>query len=234
MNILFIGAHPDDLEFLAGGTIAKCVVRGDRVTMAVATNGNVGSPTLSREEIAAVRRKEAEAAASELGAADFIWLDEPDEFLFDNDRTRRKFIDVIRRARADLIVTHNPQDYHPDHINCSRLITDARIPSAVRLIETEHPPVPQSPELIYMDSIAGLNFQPQLFVDVAAFMMQKRAAVAHHRSQEAWLQAIFKQDAVRLMERQTSFRGLQAGVEYAEAFMRPSAWPVSPCANLLP
>ena len=234
MNILFIGAHPDDLEFLCGGTIAKCVARRDRVTMAVATNGNVGSPTLSHEEIAVIRRKEAEAAADELGAADFVWINEPDEFLFDNERTRRTFIDVIRRARADLIVTHNPQDYHPDHINCSRLITDARIPSAVRLIETEHPPVPQSPELIYMDSVAGLNFQPQLFVDVTDFMTKKRTALARHRSQEAWLQAICKQDLVRLMERQSSFRGLQAGVEYGEGFVRPSAWPVSSVANLLP
>src|SRR5690606_11250778 len=108
MNILFFGAHPDDMEILCGGTILECIARGHTVWMAVATNGNVGSPTLSKNEIAAVRKREAEEAAAVLGAAGLIWMDENDEFLFDDERTRLKFVDAIRQARADVIVTHNP------------------------------------------------------------------------------------------------------------------------------
>lgn len=55
MHILFIGAHPDDLEILCGGTIRRCVEQGHEVWMAVATNGNVGTPDLSCEEIARIR-----------------------------------------------------------------------------------------------------------------------------------------------------------------------------------
>jgi LmbE family N-acetylglucosaminyl deacetylase len=234
MNYLFFGAHPDDLEFLCGGTIAKCVARGDRVTMAVATNGNVGSPTVSREEIARIREGEARAAAQVLGASDFIWLNENDEFLFDNEPVRRKFVDAIRRAQADVVVTHNPQDYHPDHTVCSKLATDARILSAVRLIESEHPHLAKSPELVYMDSLAGLNCMPTEFVDVTAFMDAKRQALSKHESQNAWIRAIFSEDFPALMERQTSFRGMQAGVRYAEAFLRPLSWPRTSVPNLLP
>ena len=68
MNVLFVGAHPDDIETWAGGTAARYAQRGDSLFFCVATNGNVGSSTLSREEIAAVRLKEAEAAAAILGA----------------------------------------------------------------------------------------------------------------------------------------------------------------------
>ena len=234
MNILFIGAHPDDLEAYAGGTIAKCVQRGDRVTMAVATNGNVGSPTHSRAEIAAIREAEARAAAATLGAAEFIWLNEDDEFLFENERTRRKFVDAMRRAQAELVVTHNPGDYHPDHIACSHLATNARILAAVRLVETERPALAKIPELYQMDSAAGLNFQPQEYVDITAQMDLKRQALAKHQSQNVWAKAIFQQDLVQFMERHTSFRGLQAGVAFAEGFIRPLTWPRLPGKTLLP
>jgi LmbE family N-acetylglucosaminyl deacetylase len=234
MNILFIGAHPDDLEILAGGTIAKCVQRGDRVTMAVATNGNVGSPTLSREEIAAVREKEARAAAKTLGAVDFIWIGENDEWLMETERTRLKFVDVIRQAKADLVVSHNGVDYHPDHLTCGKLALNARILSAVRLIESNHPPLEKTPDYYEMDSIAGINFLPQEYVDVSAQFEVKRAALAKHQSQDAWMQALFGHDVVQMMARQCSFRGLQAGVAYAEGFIRPAGWPRSTAKDLLP
>ena len=103
MNIILFGAHPDDLEILCAGTIAKYVSQGHRVTMAVATNGNVGSPTLSREEIREVRMQEAKDAATILGAHDFIWLDENDEFLFDNEPAGRNDADLFRLQLLDAL-----------------------------------------------------------------------------------------------------------------------------------
>lgn len=225
MNLIFFGAHPDDLEILCAGTIAACVAAGHTVWMAVATNGNVGSPTLSRPEIAATRRTEAEAAARTLGAAGLIWMDENDEFLFDDERTRRKFVDAVRQAQAEIIVTHNPNDYHPDHIACSKLASDARILSAVRLIETAHPHLPKSPELFHMDSIAGLRFEPKFFVDVTPHFELKQRAVQCHHSQNAWLKSIFNTDLAHHVQVQSAFRGLQCGVAYAEAFVQPAYWP---------
>jgi LmbE family N-acetylglucosaminyl deacetylase len=225
MNIIFFGAHPDDLEILCGGTILECIARGHTVWMAVATNGNVGSPTLSQNQIAEVRRGEAEAAAEALGAAGLIWMDEDDEFLFDDKRTRLKFVDAMRQARADVMVTHSPGDYHPDHIACSKLATDARILSAVRLIETEHPHLSVSPELFYMDSVAGIGFTPQFYVDVTEHTPRKLAALAKHASQNSWVKSIFNQDIGDLVKTQSAFRGLQAGVTHAEAFAQPAYWP---------
>lgn len=225
MNLIFIGAHPDDLEILCGGTIARCVAEGHTVWMAIATNGNVGSPTLGRDEIAAVRKKEAEAAARCLGAAGLIWMNENDEFLFDDERTRRKFVDAVRQAKADVIVTHNPHDYHPDHVACSKLASDARILTAVRLIETEHPHLSKSPELFHMDSIAGLRFEPQFFVDISAQFERKQQAAQCHRSQNAWLKSIFNSDLSHHIQVQSAFRGLQCGVAYAEAYVQPTYWP---------
>lgn len=225
MNIIFIGAHPDDLEFLAGGTISRCASLGHTVWMATATNGNVGSPTLGKDEIAAVRKKEVTKAASALGAAGLIWLDEDDEFLFDDRRTRLLFVDAIRQAQADVVITHNPLDYHPDHNACSKLATDARILSAVRLIETEHRHLECVPELFYMDSIAGVNFEPEFFADITASYENKMAALACHESQNSWIKAIFDQELADMARIQSAFRGFQAGVTYAESFRQPCYWP---------
>lgn len=205
--------------------ISASVVQGHCVTMAIATNGNVGSPTHTREEIAEIRKSEAKAAAQILGAADCIWMDEDDEFLFDDKRTRLKFVDAIRKARADIIFTHNPGDYHPDHVACSKLASDSRILSAVRLIETAHPALKKVPELYFIDSIAGLNFQPQFYADITDFMEIKGQALLAHESQNAWMRAIFNDDVTANMRTQSSFRGLQAGVKYAEGFSQPAYWP---------
>jgi len=225
MNLLFFGAHPDDLEILCGGTISLCVAHGHEVWMAVATNGNVGSPSLGREEIATIRKKEAENAAARLGAAGLIWMDEDDEFLFDDRPTRLKFVDAIRRAKADAIFTHNPADYHPDHIACSKLATDARILSAVRLIETDHPHLQKSPELFYADSVAGINFLPSLYVDISPVIEHKMDAIRCHESQNAWVRSIFNHDLLEVAKVLSAFRGLQAGVAHAEAFSQPTYWP---------
>jgi len=228
MNILFIGAHPDDLEILCGGTISRCVKEGHEVRMAIATNGNVGSPTLSRPRIAELRRQEASSAAERLGVRELIWMDEDDEFLFDDKRVRLKFVDAIRRARADVIVAHNPNDYHPDHIASSKCATDARILSSVRLIETEHAHLEKQPELFYMDSIAGLSFTPQYYVDISETFEDKMAALKCHASQDIWIKDLFNLDLGGLATIQSSFRGLQTGVSYAEAFVQPSYWPKRP------
>lgn len=68
MNVLAIGAHPDDIELYAGGTLAKYAKCGDKVFMATATNGNIGSATHSMEEIAVIRKEEARKSASIIGA----------------------------------------------------------------------------------------------------------------------------------------------------------------------
>ena len=139
LNVLAFGAHPDDLEFQIGGTLAKYAALGAHVTMAVVTNGDVGSSTLSMEEIAEVRYHEAKAAAGVIGA-ELIWIGYHDEFFFHNEESRRRLIDVMRQARADVVFCHWTDDYHPDHSLSGQAVRDARIMTAVPNIVT-----PQSP-----------------------------------------------------------------------------------------
>ena len=121
MKILAVGAHPDDVELLCAGTLAKYKRQGHEVALAIATNGEVGSSTLPKAEIAAVRRAEAEASAAVIGA-EFHWLGYPDEFLFNDADTRLRFIDLVRQVRPDLILCHDPEnDYHPDHVTSGRI-----------------------------------------------------------------------------------------------------------------
>ncbi|NCB03217.1 MAG: PIG-L family deacetylase, partial [Spirochaetia bacterium] len=87
MNVLFFGAHPDDIETFSGGTAFRYAQMGAKLFFCVATNGNVGSSTLGKEEIAKIRKKEAECAANMIGAQ-LIWLNFDDEFLIDSLETR--------------------------------------------------------------------------------------------------------------------------------------------------
>src|SRR5512146_2572771 len=114
MRVLAIGAHPDDVEFLCGGTLCRYRDAGHQVTVGIATNGDQGHYEIAPTELAEVRHKEAEKAATLLGA-ELIWLGIHDEFLFDDAPTRLAFIEMVRRSKADVVFAHDPLDYHQDH-----------------------------------------------------------------------------------------------------------------------
>lgn len=225
MKVLAVGAHPDDLEFLCAGTLAKYKRQGHAVAMAVATNGEVGSPTLGKAEIAAVRRREAEASAAVIGA-EFYWLGYPDEFLFNNAETRLKFIDLVRQARPDLILAPHPDlDYHPDHTTTGRALWDIHVMVTVPNIKTDHPPCAVIPELVYMDTTGGVNMIPDRYVDISAEIETKKRMLACHRSQDAWMQAQYGVTCVAMMENFARMRGFQCGCRFAEGFKIPAIWP---------
>jgi LmbE family N-acetylglucosaminyl deacetylase len=234
LRVLAVGAHPDDLEFQVGGTLAKYAERGHTVVMAVVTNGNVGSSTLSPEEIAAIRFREATDAASMIGA-ELLWLDYDDEFFFYNEESRRRLIDVMRQAEPDVVLAHWTDDYHPDHSLSGQAVRDARIMTAVPNIVTAHPPLKAIPKLFFYDTLAGINFQPEVYVDISANFATKQAMLAAHVSQNAWIEDIFEGSSIGgMMETQSRFRGFQAGYRYAEGFRALETWPRAADFNLLP
>src|SRR5260370_35648959 len=102
MNVLCGGAHAEHVECWAGGTAARYAAEGHSLFFCVATNGNVGSSTLSSKKIAAVRHKEAKKAAAVVGAQ-LIWLGFDDEFLMDTRATSLKFIAAFRLARPEVL-----------------------------------------------------------------------------------------------------------------------------------
>ena len=225
MKIMAIAAHPDDIEFLCAGTLAKYMRLGHEVAIAVATNGEVGSSVHSKQEIAAVRRAEAEASAAIIGAS-FCWLDYPDEFLFNDAETRLRFIDLVRHTRPDLIVCHDPDnDYHPDHTTVGQIIWDTHVMVTVPNIQTDHPPCTKIPEIIYMDTIGGVNFIPNQYVDISKDIETKRQMLSCHKSQEQWMVDMYNVTTVSMMENFSRMRGFQCGCQYAEGFRKPPLWP---------
>jgi len=233
MNILAIGAHPDDVEFLCAGTLALYAAQGHKVFIAVATNGNVGSPTLGNNEIRAIRKKESEEACK-LIKAKLIWMDFDDEWLFDNKETRLVFIDAIREANPELMFIHNKSDYHPDHRNAGQIAEDCRIPVSVRLVKSNFDYMKKIPHMFYMDSIGGVGFEPEHYVDISSVIDIKIEMLRCHKSQEDWLIALYDQKPSDLMHIQSTFRGLNAGCIFAEGFRQVLTYPLVGSYKLLP
>jgi LmbE family N-acetylglucosaminyl deacetylase len=226
MNILAIGAHPDDIEIHAAGTLAKFVARGDTVHMVSSTNGNIGSATKTMEEIAAIRKEESKKSAAIIGA-EFICLDYDDEMFFENKEVRLAFIDLVRYCRADLIFTHNPVDYNPDHELTSKIVNDIAVMIPIPNIKTKHPPYDRIPQIYYWETASGLVFVPTDYVDISDTFDIKKQMLKQHESQGQWMKDNYKDamayEEADFFERITiaaRYRGLQCGVKYAEGFIR--------------
>jgi LmbE family N-acetylglucosaminyl deacetylase len=235
MNVLAVVAHPDDAEILAGGTLAKYSQRGDKVFIAITTNGEVGHPQWSKEKIAQVRKQEAEQAADVIGA-ELIWLGFPDEFLFDTREVRLTILNALRSCRPDIVLTHYPGDlYNPDHTLTGQIVNDVAIMTTVPKIETDASPCAKIPVVYFMDSMAGVNFQPDEYVDISHTFNTKMEMLSKHESQVSdWLKNQYEVSIEEMVEVTSRFRGIQAGVKYAEGYIRAKAWPRGVTGTLLP
>ena len=233
-RVLAVSAHPDDLEIMCAGTLAKYVREGVKVSMAIATDGRGGHMVIPPKELAEIRHREAERAAKIIGA-DFYWLgDYVDIMLFEDIETRLRFVELIRKAKPDLIITHNPEDYHPDHRIVSRLMFDASFVSGLKNVETESPFHPGVQPLYYFDTVSGANFHPTEFVDITDTFEIKREMLACHESQIKWLKDHDNVDMFNMMEALIETRGFQCGVKYAEAFRAEPVWPRFRTFRMLP
>lgn len=233
MNIAAVAAHPDDIELLCAGTLIKYIKKGHKVTFIIATNGEVGSPTLPNEEIAEIRYKEAQKGAKIIGA-ELIWLGYPDEFLFSNSETRLTFLNALRRAKADVVFTHFIDYYNCDHNTVSTITNDVGILQSVKNISTDYPPTKNNPYMYFMDTLCCIGFEPEEYVDITDVFEIKKKALMAHESQYIWLKEHSKVDYIDMMETQAKIRGYQAGVKYAEAFKGVKAYPRVINKSLLP
>src|SRR4051812_41898072 len=123
-RILAIHAHPDDVEFQCAGTLSLLRAAGHHVTIATMTPGDCGSAEHPPEAIAAIRRGEARAAAELIGA-EFTCLEFRDLAIVDDDESRRRVTEALRRARPDVVITAPPVDYLCDHEVTSLLVRNA-------------------------------------------------------------------------------------------------------------
>ena len=234
MRILAIVAHPDDAELLCAGTLALCAQRGDEIFIAIATNGNVGTgdKSITREEIARIRHQEAKNSCAVIGAT-LIWMDFDDEWLFNNEESRRRFIDAIREARPDVMLIHDLNDYHPDHRIAGEIARDSRIPASVPLVKTQFKEC-AIPTVFLMDTLLGTNFEPEFYIDITDVIDVKEKMVLAHDSQAAWLKHIYGTEITENMYVQSRMRGAQAATKYGEGFKLLHDWPYTGDRKLLP
>ncbi len=237
MRVLAVGAHPDDVEILCAGTLARYRQAGHSVAVAHLCTGDCGHYTIPPVELVPMRRAEAQAAADMLGAELLTVEGAGDGDLVADDLPRRRRVaEMIRLARPDVILTHNPDDYMPDHRATSALIFAASFVATAPHWDPEgpSPALGGIPALYYMDSLAGTGFEPEDYVDVTETFELKRRMLRCHRSQVTWLEEHDGIDIVEFMTVQSRLRGLQCGVRYAEGFRRLRVWGrVSP-GRLLP
>lgn len=233
MRILAVGAHPDDLEILCAGTLAKLARRGDKIFTGILTDGSKGHFRIPPAELAEIRKSETLESSKVIGA-ELIWLGIPDAYLFDDERTRLKVIDMVRVAKPDLIIAHSPNDYHPDHRTASKLVFDTAFIATVPHVKTEHPYNENVSPIYYMDTSAGVGFQPEVYVDITDVMDTKKEMMSKHRSQVQWLKEHDNIDILEFMDITAKFRGLQCGAMYAEGFRLEKGLLRIPKGHLLP
>jgi LmbE family N-acetylglucosaminyl deacetylase len=189
LRILFIGAHPDDCEMKAGGTTALYRALGHHVKFVSVTNGGAGHHRHLPGQLTAIRKAEADAVAVLLGI-DYQVLDYRDGQLEPTIAARSAMIALIRRYQPDLVVTHRPNDYHPDHRATSTLVCDAAYMVIVPHIVPEVPALRVNPVIAYFsDSFERpYPFSPLVAIDVEPVLERIVDQLECHKSQfHEWL-----------------------------------------------
>lgn len=241
-RVLAIHAHPDDVEIQCAGTLALLRRAGCDVVIATMTPGDCGSAEHDPETIASIRRGEATASAA-LIEAPYYCLEFRDLSIFNDDPSRRKVVEFIRRIRPDVVLSAPPIDYMADHEITSQLVRDALFPASVPNYATKlwdpAPPLERIPHLYYVDPIEGGNpdgttASPGFHIDVTACFETKRAMLACHASQRDWLRRQHGMDEyLQAMERWSSRRGAEIGVTHAEGFRQYMGHPYPRSNRLL-
>jgi LmbE family N-acetylglucosaminyl deacetylase len=192
-RVLVVTAHPDDVDFAAGGTVATWTDAGVSVSYCICTDGDAGGfdPLVPRGEIGGIRRAEQTAAARALGVDDLHWLGFPDGALVADLNLRRAISRVIRVVRPQLVMTENPNRAfesiygdHPDHLATGEaalcaVYPDARNPFAFPELEVEGFTAHTVSEVWLLGGPA-----PDRTVDVTDHLDRKVAALRAHVSQE--------------------------------------------------
>jgi len=195
MNVLAIGAHPDDIEYGCGGMLTKYAEKGHDVYLWIASDGALGGE-------GPVRRQEQADSALIIGAREVFWGDYQDtEVPLTRDLIVR-IESVIRQIKPRMIFVHYPDDTHQDHRNLAQGTM-----SATRYV----------PNFLFYEGPTTQNFAPNCFTDIEKVLDKKLACLEAHRSQVAKTN-IEDLTILELAVSSANFRGIQARAKYAEAF----------------
>ena len=185
LNIIAIGAHPDDCDYKFGGTAALFAQMGHNVKFLSLTSGDAGHQSQGGGALGNRRRAEARAAGERLGIAEYETLDNHDGELMPTLQVRHQVIRAIRDWKADIVLGLRPNDYHPDHRNAGKVVQDAAYMVIVPNVCPDTPPLEKNPLFLYMQDRfqKPYPFSPDIVVAIDAFIEKKIDALDAHESQ---------------------------------------------------
>lgn len=223
LDILAFGAHPDDVELSASGTLAKQADLGYKTGIIDLTQGELG--TRGTPEL---RIEEAIAAGKILGIAARENLSLRDGFVQNDEASQLKVIQMIRKYKPEVVLCNAPTDRHPDHGNASTLVREAVFKAGLKMINTQIDNVDQGawrPKLLYM-YIQYFDFKPDVLVDISGYEDKRMKSILAYSSQfydpnsnEPETVIASKGFMDSLMAR-TKEWGRQIYVEHAEGFLK--------------
>jgi len=195
LNVLAVGAHPDDVEFGCGGTLMKMAKAGCNIHILIMTKGEMGGKPK-------VRRKEQEKAARFCGAKKIYWGDFKDTHIPPDKSVISKIENAIKKSKAEIIFINYYEDTHQDH----RLVSDYAIASS-RYIKS----------VFLYEVPTTQRFEPDIFVDITDILKDKLTLLTLHTSQVSKT-GVAKLSILESAKSCANFRGFQARVKYAEGF----------------
>ncbi len=178
LRVIVFGAHPDDCELEAGGTAALWAAQGHAVKFVSVTNGDIGHHEMAGGELARRRASEVQKCAEILGITTEV-LDNHDGELLPTLENRRTITRLIREWKADLVISHRPNDYHPDHRYTAVLVQDAAFMVIVPNFCPDVPALRKNPVFLYTED--GFQkpqpFAPDVVVPIDSVLSKKVAAI---------------------------------------------------------
>lgn len=184
LNVIAFGAHPDDCEIRAGGVAAMWAAQGHKAKFVSTTNGDIGHWKMAGGPLAQRREAEVKKAAKILGIETQV-LDNHDGELMPTLENRKTLVRLIRQAKADIVMTHRPNDYHPDHRYTGILVQDAAFMVICPFFCPDVPHLQQNPVFLYFwDRFEKPNpFEPDIVVAIDSVIDQKLEALVALESQ---------------------------------------------------
>ena len=221
IDILAIGAHPDDVELGCAGTIAKEISKGKKIGIVDLTRGELGT-----RGDASIRDTESKDAANLLGVEFRENLNFSDCFFTNDKKHQLKLVEVIRKYKPDIIICNAVKDRHVDHSKAAKLVTDACFLSGLKKIETTCDSISQDPwrPVNVYHYIQWNNNEPDFVVDISDFIKNKLDAVMCYKSQfynpndSSEDTPISTKNFLESIQYRARDLGRVAGVEYAEGF----------------
>ena len=178
LRIIVFGAHPDDCELKVGGMAARWAAQGHHVKFVSTTNGDIGHAKMAGGPLAKRRTSEVKEAAKILGITTEV-LDIHDGEIMPTLENRKTFVRLIRDWKADIVISHRPNDYHPDHRYTSILMQDAAFMVTVKFFCPDVPNLTKNPVFLYMSD--GFQkpapFEPNIIVPIDDVFDQKVDAI---------------------------------------------------------